>query len=56
MIEALAFEEEPPEFGEKDDLTMPDNENMVQEAEKELLSFRVLVPQLGYPRLKAHIN
>ena len=41
MIEALAFEEEPPEFSEKDDLTLPDNEGMLQEAEKELVAFRV---------------
>lgn len=41
VIEALAFEEEPPEFREKDDLTLPDNEGILQEAREELIAFRV---------------
>ena len=41
VIEAMAFEEEPPDFTEKDDLTMPDNDGILQEAKEELESFRV---------------
>lgn len=41
VIESLAFEEEPPEFTEQDDLTMPDNEGILQEAKEELIAFRV---------------
>ena len=41
VIESLAFEEEPPEFTEKDDFTIPDNEGILNEAREELIAFRV---------------
>jgi len=46
VIEALAFDRDPPEFGEQDDLTLPDNEGMKAAALPEIIAFRVR-PVLG---------